>query len=82
MVALAVNLLFLKSASAASSLVKEDDFIASLATMIEAKTIVQPTLAFVEAQAYDKARTNLQVSLSHFVHVLFYQASFPGSSTS
>lgn len=48
-----------KIASAAT--VKEEDFISALATMIEAKIIVKPTQTFVEAQAYDRARTNLQV---------------------
>eukprot|EP01037_Dinobryon_pediforme_P019358 gene19358-19768_t len=31
--------------------------------MIEAKIIVKPTQTFVEAQAYDRARTNLQLQL-------------------
>mmetsp|Transcript_30042 Transcript_30042/g.41251 ORF Transcript_30042/g.41251 Transcript_30042/m.41251 type:complete len:211 (+) Transcript_30042:3-635(+) len=44
--------------------VKEEDFISALATMIEAKIIIKPTQEFVEVQAYDKARTNLQFILN------------------
>ena len=63
---LAFSLFYSRSQStsipaAAAVVVKEDDFISALATMIEAKVIITPTIAAVEAQAYDRARTNIQV---------------------
>eukprot|EP01036_Dinobryon_divergens_P031428 gene31428-40822_t len=66
---LACSLLYSRSQSnpvlaAAAAVVKEDDFVSALATMIEAKIIVAPTMAAVEAQAYDRARTNLQFILN------------------
>jgi hypothetical protein len=42
----------------------EDEYISSLATMIEAKAIIQPTLDYVEFQSYDNARTNAQYILN------------------
>lgn len=74
---LACSLLYSRSQSkpasaAAAAVVKEDDFVSALATMIEAKIIVAPTMAAVEAQAYDRARTNLQVCIYTCICIYMY----------
>ena len=82
---LAFSLFYSRSQStsipaAAAVVVKEDDFISALATMIEAKVIITPTIAAVEAQAYDRARTNIQVLIlliDFLVYILIYYTAVP-----
>eukprot|EP00600_Ochromonadales_sp_CCMP1393_P011281 CAMPEP_0174999414 /NCGR_PEP_ID=MMETSP0005-20121125/2035_1 /TAXON_ID=420556 /ORGANISM="Ochromonas sp., Strain CCMP1393" /LENGTH=254 /DNA_ID=CAMNT_0016254127 /DNA_START=42 /DNA_END=806 /DNA_ORIENTATION=+ len=50
--------------SAAAAGVTEDTFIDTLATLIEAKKIIEPTERYVFVQSYDSARSNIQYVLN------------------
>lgn len=54
----------LNGASANAKAASIDDFLGSLATMIVAKQVMQPTKAYVERQAYDAARSNIKYILN------------------
>lgn len=57
-------LTILSGSKADAKVAKEDDFIDNLASLMVAKEVMAPTKKYVEAQAYDSARSNIKYILN------------------